>query len=62
MRERRDQGHVGAGPQGQVVFGLDMGRTHEVDAAGVDHDQARALAQALLHARGNTGCAITDCP
>jgi hypothetical protein len=42
--QRRD---VGAGPERQVIGRLDMGHAHEIDPARVDHDQLRALAQAL---------------
>ena len=52
VRQRIQDRGVGAGPERQVIVGLDMGGAHQVDAARIDHDQLRALAQALLHARG----------
>jgi hypothetical protein len=39
MRQRRQHGHIGAGPQGQVMGRLDMRRFHQIDAARIDHDQ-----------------------
>ena len=42
----------------QVVVRLDVRRLHEVDAARIGHDQPRALAQALLHARGEDGVPV----
>src|SRR5690606_36969180 len=44
--------------QGQVIGRLDVRRTHEVGAARVDDDELRALAQALLHARGENRVSI----
>src|SRR5215475_3172189 len=35
-----------------MVRGIDMRRPHHLGAAWVDHDQLRALAETLLHARG----------
>ena len=58
MRQRRQDGDVGAGLQGEVIIGLDMRRAHEVDAARIDDDELRALAQALLHARGEHRMAV----
>ncbi len=52
VRHRIHHGHIGAGLQLQVVLSLDMRRAHQVDAARVDDDQARALTQALLHPGG----------
>ena len=51
VRHRVDDRHVGARLQLQVVLGLDVRRAHQVDAARVDDDQLRALAQPLLHPR-----------
>ena len=52
MRERVEDRDVGAGPQRQVIVGLDVRRAHEIDAARIDDDQLRAGAQPLLHPRG----------
>ena len=53
VRHRVDHGDVGAGPQRQVVVGLDVRRAvDQVDAARVDDDQLGAVAQAPLHVRG----------
>ena len=38
--------------------GLHVRRLHDVDAARVDHDQLRAFAQPLLHARGEHRVAV----
>jgi hypothetical protein len=43
-----DQGDVGARAQLQMLCRLDVRATHQVDPAGVDHDQCGALAQTLL--------------
>ncbi len=56
--ERGEHRDIGAGQQRQMMRGLHMGRAHEIDAARIDHDQLRALAQALLHARGEHGMGI----
>ncbi len=58
VRQRVQQRGVGAGPQRQVIVGLDMRHAHEVDAARVDHDQLGALTQPLLHARGEDGMGV----
>ena len=54
VRQRGEHGDVGAGLQRQVIVRLDMRRAHQVDAARIDDDQLRALAQALLHAARRT--------
>jgi hypothetical protein len=43
--------HCDIGPRSQleVVLGLDVRGTNQIDAAGVDHDELRALTQPLLH-------------
>ena len=58
MGERGQHGDVGAGLERQMVVGLDMRRAHEVDAARIDDDQLGALAQPLLHARGEHRVAV----
>ena len=58
MRHRRNQGDIGPGAQGQMIIGLDMRRAHQVDAARIDDDQFGALAQPLLHARGEYGMRV----
>ncbi len=50
MRERGDDRDVGAGLQREVIVRLDMRVLHQVDAPGIDDDQARTLADPLLHA------------
>ena len=52
MGQRGEHGDVGAGHQRQMVQRLDVRRLHHFGAAGIDHDQLGALAQPLLHARG----------
>ena len=52
MRQSGDDGDVGAGGQGKVMFGLDMRAFHHLGAARIDHDQLGALAQALFQAAG----------
>ena len=51
MRQRIDQGHIGAGAQLQMVIGLDMHRTDQVNIPGIGDDQASALADTALHGR-----------
>ena len=51
MGKAVDQRDVGAGPQLQVVVGLDVRGAHQIDAARVGDDQLRALTQAALHLR-----------
>jgi hypothetical protein len=46
-----DDGDVGAGPQLEMVIGLDVRRLDHLDGARIDHDQLRALTQAALHLR-----------
>ena len=58
MRKRGHHGDIGAGPQRQMVVGLDMRRAHEIDAARIEDDQLGALAQPLLHARGEHGVPV----
>ena len=58
MRQRGEHRDVGAGPQRQVIGGLDMRRAHQVDAARIDDDQLGALAQAPLHPRGEHRVAV----
>ena len=41
-----------------MVVGLDVHRIHQINLAGVHHNQARALAQAALHARGKHGVGV----
>ncbi len=53
-----DDRDVGAGQELQVMLRLDVGRAHDVDAARIDDDELGALAQALLHARGEDRMAI----
>ena len=52
VREGVDHRDVRAGQQGQMIIGLDVRRSHEVDAARVDDDEPGTLAQPPLHARG----------
>jgi hypothetical protein len=52
MRQRIQDGGVGARPQREMIVGLHMRRAHQIDPPRIDHDQPRALAQPLLHARG----------
>jgi hypothetical protein len=52
VRERVDDGHVGARPQLQEVLGRHVRALHEIDAARVDHDELGAVTQPTLHARG----------
>ena len=52
MGQRRHHRDIGAGLQRQMILRLDMRRAHHVDAARIEDDQLRALAQALLHPRG----------
>ena len=52
MRQRGQHRDVCAGPQRQVMRRLDMRHAHQVDAPRIDDDQLGALAQPLLHARG----------
>ena len=59
----RDDGHVRAGLERQVVLRLHVGRGHQVDLARVDDDELGArpaglAAQALLHARGEHGVGV----
>ena len=58
MGDGVDHGHVGAGLELQVVVGADVGRLDQIDAARIDDDQLRALAQAPLHARREHRVAI----
>ena len=51
MRQRRENGDIGARPKRQVIGGFHMRRAHEIDAARIDHDQLRSGPQPLLHAR-----------
>ena len=58
VRQRVDEGDVGAGLQRQVIVGLDVGRLHEVDLARIGDDQLGALTQALLHPRAEDRVAV----
>ena len=58
MGEGVQQGDVGAGQEGEMVVGLDVGRADQVDAAGVGDDQAGAGAEPLLHAGGEDRVAV----
>ena len=58
VRQRVDQGDVGARAQLQVMRRLDMRGADEVDPARVGDDQPGALAQPLLHARGEHRVAV----
>ena len=58
VRHRVEHGDVGAGTQLQMVVGLDVRRAHDVGAARIDDDEARAFTQALLHARGEHRMAV----
>ncbi len=58
VRERVDDRDVRAGPQLQVLGGLDVRRLHEVDRARVDDDELRALAQAALELRAEHRVAV----
>ena len=58
MRHRGDDRDIGSGPQRQMVIRLHMRRAHEVDAARIDDNQLGALAQPLLHARGEYGMRV----
>jgi hypothetical protein len=52
MRQGIDQRHIGAGPQFQMLFGGDMRRADQVDAARVRDDELGSLAQTAFHLRG----------
>ena len=58
VRQRREYRDVGAGEQRQVIGGLDVRRAHEIDAARIDDDELRALAQPLLQPRGEDRMAV----
>ena len=58
MGERGDHGNVGAGFQCKVLGSANMRRLHQIDAARVDDDQFRALAQALLQPRCENRVAV----
>ena len=58
MGQGIDDRDIGAGQELQVMLRLDVGRAHDVDAARIDDDELGALAQALLHARGEDRMAI----
>ena len=58
MRQRRQHRDIGAGPQRQVVRGLDMRRAHQSIRRGSTTISLRALAQPLLHARGEHRMAV----
>ena len=49
MRHCIDQRDIGAGQQRQVICGLDMRGSHEVDHTGVCDDQLCPLAEASFH-------------
>ena len=51
MREGVHHRHVGAGQQRQVQLGLDMRRTHQIDASRIQHDQPGALTKPALEER-----------
>ena len=52
MRQRIEQGDIGAGPQLEQVIRLDMRRAHQIDAARIGDDQLGTGAQASFHLRG----------
>ena len=58
MRERIDDRDVRAGPQREMIVGLDMRRAHEIDAARDRRRSASRPARRRLFMReANTGCA-----
>ena len=57
MRQRRDNGDVGAGRQRKVVCRLDMRAFHHFGPARIDHYQLGTFAQPLLQAAGKDGVA-----
>jgi len=58
VSERRDDGDIGAGLERKMIRRLDMGRTHQFGAAGVDHDELGAFAQPLLDLGANDGMSV----
>ena len=58
VRERVDDGHVGAGAQLQELARADVRPFDEVDAARIYHDERRARAQTALEARGEHGVRV----
>ena len=58
MRERIDHRDVGPRAQRQVMLSLDMRRAHEVDAARIDDDEFRPVAQSPFHPRGKHGMRV----
>ena len=54
VRQRVEHRDVGAGPQLQVVVGLDVRRAHQVDAARIDDDQLGALRAAAASSARRT--------
>ena len=51
MRQGIEDRDIGSGLQREMIVGLDVRALDEIDAAGIDDDETRAGAQALLHAR-----------
>ncbi len=58
MRQRRQNGNVGAGLQRQVIGCFDMRRAHDIGAARIDDDQLCALTQTLLQPRSKDWMAV----
>ena len=58
MGESVDQRYIRAWLQFEVIVGLDMHRTNQVDIARVGHDQPRTLANPALHGRTENGMPI----
>src|SRR5271168_2305028 len=58
MRERVHDGDVRARPQREMMVRLDMRHADDINPAGIDYDQLRALAQPSLHARGEDGMRV----
>ena len=50
MGQGIEDGDIGPGLQREMVVGLDVRALDEIDAAGIDDDETRAGAQALLQA------------
>jgi hypothetical protein len=56
MGQRGQHRDIGAGPQGQMMARLDMGRAHQVDAARIDDDQLGAGRSRFFSREAKTGC------
>ena len=51
MGQGIEDGDIGSGLQREMIVGLDVRALDQIDAAGIDDDETRARAQALLEAR-----------